>query len=1112
MSSSIFDSFDTAPPSQQKQQTQPTTGQMSSSIFDSFDAVPPPKQKLQSRPSSAVVSSPIFDSFDAHIGVKPFNPGKPVLPTTSATEVMPDNVVADDDAEIIDIPSLRAPLIWMEWRQRIVTETVARRLLREVGQLIDRLSDSLIDLPIRLFAKMSYPLIPSGAADILRTQCDGQVLLDNICYCLLAVCKSSGLETSAVVDEALHILDSQARSHRMVLATLLHVVAGRADLAEDCIRGASVAQIQRCDAFASSHDDLVDNRVTAHHKSSQHLRRAAVCSSWQLELCLWLHRGGVFPLSSIVLKEAIVAVRIGMVLASWGRNHECLDALIRNPPDCPLDHSGGRQLWTSMKLIAGLDDRARKVGAQGSGGWEFLVDCQREEATAMLRKRVSGSFIIRPHQDDNGVFTLSFKTNLMPVAECDESPMEVSDQLSDGNEKPPIAKPVKKNDVVQHAIIRLSDAGFRCGSFGPFTTLMKLLEAVSASLPFDLLFDRPPTEGIIKDEEHQPSPNAVFLRKFAFSTLSDLNLWDDATGAAKVDTYVTEEVDDEQHHDDRSQLNRFGVYCQLLTLSQIRKQLCAVAAADYDDIIETESSWKGESTLETDSVGGLSGDEPDVLGIEERYACASRLIRPFLVWCHSVEIHAIHVIAPGIKEISQESEEHPCALAFTESSIELAPHIDSSVLDGGDAMIRHMIQPDSGVEFRTLRVGEGGDSAMIVLFSKREAISWVKSSGLEKSDKDALHRLARMEERRVIEPIALSDLNLKAFSHNHSQERGEEVTCYRFVDPWEVEALGNREGETKAAALGREHYLAFSVNSVANSCESTLRKLGGPHLLGLWSNEKGGLRLTKAVASVHPPWERDDGSDLQMHQGATVEPTAFQNAIRQHLYRNALFRRLRMPQRFLALVQVELLDLKNLTAPGGASLSVYALLRLKRQGSSAPLTHKARTLDSAATQPMKIGKSTGPNAPASWGSLVRFRFPLPEDVNCDGTSFDEDREALFKGPPSMLQLSVYEKKFMSDIKLGGADVKLDALANGGQMEEWVPLRSPTHGVNWFARMRLTLRFELMCLPSDGDDELPSSVGLSKIQKLSKTGGTHEDKVKKSASTPDILSYFESMVY
>ena len=71
--------------------------------------------------------------------------------------------------------------------------------------------------------------------------------------------------------------------------------------------------------------------------------------------------------------------------------------------------------------------------------------------------------------------------------------------------------------------------------------------------------------------------------------------------------------------------------------------------------------------------------------------------------------------------------------------------------------------------------------------------------------------------------------------------------------------------------------------------------------------------------------------------------------------------------------------------------------------------------DSASTQPTKIGKSSGPNAPASWGALVRFRFPLPEDVHCDGTSFNDDREAVFKGPPCTLQISVCEKKFITKL-------------------------------------------------------------------------------------------------
>jgi hypothetical protein len=317
-----------------------------------------------------------------------------------------------------------------------------------------------------------------------------------------------------------------------------------------------------------------------------------------------------------------------------------------------------------------------------------------------------------------------------------------------------------------------------------------------------------------------------------------------------------------------------------------------------------------------------------------------------------------------------------------------------------------------------------------------------------------------------------------------------------------------------AAAIGREHYYEFSIGTVASSCEVVLRRMGGLHLLGLWTHVKGGLRLTKALASVYAPWERDAGGDLQMRHGVVAEPSSFLNSIREHLYRNALFRLLKLPQRFLALVQVELLDLKNLTAPGGSpSLTVFALLRLKRPVQGNRLTHKAKTLDCVTTHAAKIGKSSGPNAAASWGSVARFRFPLPDDVNCDGVSSDGDREALFKGPPLVLQISVYEKKFMSDIFLGAADINLDALTGGGQLEEWVPLRESKLGVTWFTRIRLTLRFELMCLGSSSSDvELPPSVGLRRIQELSRQGGAHEDaKTKKSVSTSDLLTYFESMV-
>jgi len=551
-------------------------------------------------------------------------------------------------------------------------------------------------------------------------------------------------------------------------------------------------------------------------------------------------------------------------------------------------------------------------------------------------------------------------------------------------------------------------------------------------------------------------------------------------------------------------------------LTELRKQLCAVAAAVEDDPdalvlphekihdVPIDDDFDGSITE-----GSLEGDD-----VEEAHGVASRMVKPLLNWVRSREIDIVDEVTPLIShgELRLTSKE----ISGAKNSLEDDSQV-SCMATGGDAMIRRMIQGGSGVDFRTLRVGEAGNSVIVVLFGRQDAIKWLMANETRNDEAVAKARLKLMEQMRVIEPITSSDLSIpKSYAASHPTTESR----YRFVDPWEVEALESRSGETASAALGRGRYQALSVGLIANSCEKTVRAAGGLHLLSLWSTLKGGLILTKALCSAHPSWERDAGGDLLMKKGFLMEPSPYDNSIRQHLYGNYLFRRLELPQRFLALVQVELLDLKNVTSPSGSSsLTAYALLRLKRQGSSAPLNHKARSLDSACTQPRKISKSSGPNAPASWGSLVRFRFPLPEEVNCEGRSFDTDRESLFKGPPTCLQITAYEKKFMSDVELGGADVNIESLGSGGQIEEWVPLRAGKDGITWFARIRLSLRFELLCLDASldfsetGKKERCPSVGLEKISKLSRLGAheDHKQGMKNSISTPD-FGIFGNMLY
>ena len=1133
--SSIFDDFDMPQPQQAK---------VSPSIFDSFDLPVPVKPSSVSVHVEEMQSS-IFDAFDTPAGVvSPLSQTKGITgASVVAKQYMPEQSIDESEELLYHISSeLVTPLIWDEWTMEILVDTAARRLIREIATVLAESHGDVPETAIEDFYQSEEALIPSSSSGILQTICDAEHLYDTVQSSLDELCLSCNLPEETVVQNALRLLRPPHQHLRTLITVVLLSMSGRGDLAEFTVRITASNLMSQCYCHALMNDDLVQHRQTRAHVASQYLRRRAASVSWQLESCLWLHRGGGLPLSSVAMKETIIAVRVGLLVASWNHNHECTEAMIRSDPDCSIDEEAGRQMWTSLKssVVTTMDPiEKNKVS---SGGWEFLVDCRRSEATTLLKDKKTGCFIIRPHPGDNGVFTLSFKTNLIPKNEAsgqepeDPGAETSGDDLTDNEgvtANPSADVTVKKkrksrhDDSVQHAVLRLSESGYRCGSFGPFTTLISLLEAVSASLPFDLRFDLPPTNRVIQEEGSQPSPNAVFLRKLSLSHADSLvsaapDINKSPSGDLIFHRMAVNDEDDGQNDFGLSSLHErqrcFGVFLELLVLTAVRKQLCNVAAAEYiDATLNTNLLHENLATSPADKDSLDGGDLPWRLAVtvsgsplQDRLIIAHSIMDPLLTWCKMLEIQTAQLLSPTLRRCRPlPGISLTAKMGDPNTSIEDG----TDILESGNAIIRRMIQRDSGVNFSTLKLVDGGDNTIVVIFSQEETINWLVSSKIEDSVEAAMTRLKLLEDSRVIESLDLSTLPLKQ-RVNRAEELG---IRYRILDPWEVEALQSWEGETLGASLGRERYLGFNLGKVGRASEMVFRSLGGLKLLELWTSTKGGVVLTKALASIHPVWESSGGGDFQLKDGAVAEPTPFENSIRQHLYRNSLFRRLDMPQRFLAIVQVELLDLKNLTAPGGLlSMSVYALLRLKRDGSNAELTNKSRTLDTAVTHPVKLGKSSGPNAPASWGNVVRFRFPLPEDAWVDGTSFDNDRELLFKGPPRVLQVSVYEKKLLVDHSLGTADIRTDGLCVGGQLEEWVPLRNEKHGITWFARVRLTLRFELMCLATTDEsrdlDTVAPSVGLRKITELSRAGGGSHEDVRKSVSSPDLVTYFESMVY
>jgi RAVE protein 1 C terminal len=1175
--SSIFDDFEVPPLSKKVGASEPSiVDPLQSSIFDDFAA--PPVRKSGGSGSENIQSS-IFDDFL----VSPSASGKrietrlasesqplqdPVADTTHSsvfdefdvrsnqirTSIESMNTISqngmglssDRESENVEDPlpnpqvtvaiaDMPTPKLWYEWRKSLLLDAVSRRMLREVASVVTHFHGDLAPSTLQDFYESDDILRYSGAAEVLVMPCDPLRIMSRLREVLHDLSNVSKFSSFEIVQRSATML-GPAHFARMLFSVLLNLAVERDDRAEEVVRTSSAFLMQKCFESSLLHDDMKRKQGKGASVSSLFGRREAARLSWQLESCLWLHKGGGLALSSDTVKECTVAVRVGILLAVWNRDFDCIEAMIFNEPDCVLDEDFGRLLWASLKDIAALKGALEKDN--NGDGWEFRVDCKRHQATELLRNAAIGCFLIRPNTDDSGVYTLSFKTNLEPEATVppeekereyenftpDTSGDEQSDLDRADRPRRSVKKKVRKDDVVQHAIIRLSDSGFRCGSFGPFTSLMSLLESVSSSLPFALRFDLPPKHHVYKEVAPQTSPNAVFFRKLNLhrsnsSTVAHTHV------KTTFDRYDRGPTDDLFQYEDsaKNQTASFAVFAQLVVLCQLRQQFCKIAAYSDDDEND-KNQFHEEASFEAIEQPASNFEEMncDDVNLEKSIAVAFRMLHPILTWCRKMELITAHKLSPDTQQKADLLRVSTTTLTNGTASInsdhvvteESGDAIEVSPLQmnlsnvTGDAILRGLIRPESGIDFSTLRLVDAGECTMLLLFSRSDALHWLITSGVDATEEASAARLERMEDQRVIESVDLHQLPLKHKSVDPNNTF--EGVRYRFVDPWEVEAVNSREGETRSAALGRERYVPFSVERVAaGTTDHAFRLLGGGPLLELWSKCRGDALLTQALATLHPPWERAGAGDVQLTNGKVTEPPPFLNSIRRHLYRNALYRRLELPQRFVALIHVELLDLKNLTTPGGSlSLTAYALLRLKRARSNGILSSKARTIDSASTQPFKLNKTAvGPNAPASWGSLVRFRFPLPEDASVvDGTSPDRDRETLFKGPPRLLQISVYVKKLLADHSLGTADVNMDGLsADGGPMEEWVPLRSEKHGITWFARIRLTLRFELMCLAAASRRESIPSVGLQRIYELThKSGGSvHEDMKQRSLSASDL---------
>lgn len=212
------------------------------------------------------------------------------------------------------------------------------------------------------------------------------------------------------------------------------------------------------------------------------------------------------------------------------------------------------------------------------------------------------------------------------------------------------------------------------------------------------------------------------------------------------------------------------------------------------------------------------------------------------------------------------------------------------------------------------------------------------------------------------------------------------------------------------------------------------------------------------LTTSFPPEDRDwglvDKSDLLSRSGEDT----FQKSVWLHCYRNALLRRLYLPHRFVAFLEVELLELKNLSPNFKPHpMDVLACIALTHDGSpeSRRFTPREGAADFYTTGEKKLWAmpasparypeqlhSEKPSSPVvgaqsasqTWQERAMLRFPLMDTTSTDGPV------ASFDKPPQCLQISVFEKKgFFGDQRLGDAIIDLTDLSDTKPFTKFVGL-------------------------------------------------------------------------
>jgi hypothetical protein len=287
----------------------------------------------------------------------------------------------------------------------------------------------------------------------------------------------------------------------------------------------------------------------------------------------------------------------------------------------------------------------------------------------------------------------------------------------------------------------------------------------------------------------------------------------------------------------------------------------------------------------------------------------------------------------------------------------------------------------------------------------------------------------------------------------------------------------------------------------------------------LWESLRAEAWLVTVISSAFEHWEREVGAGgaHDKTQRTLAHPVnrlgcldPYQSCLSRYVYRNALFSRLSLPHRFTVDLQVDAFGLKEVgtsstkMASSSSSLEVYAVMRLtrcSRRGTEAasqsnegvgvlgmsgrplppgnhfssrtPWDGSAMTGTTRAESVKAPGGSVGTEY--LWRDQVQFRFAIPEGLATlahDDVS-TQAQTGISSGlfvPPRTLLVTVYERNFFSDTKLGELELPLSSLTDDRAFRDWLPLSNSKHNTpkagsnsTWFVHLQVQLKFAMMAI-------------------------------------------------